>query len=223
MNYQLRKSQRARNISISIKANGQVILTCPHFCPTKKAEEFLLLKEGWIKKKIAFLKSKKSAINYQQVNIFGKKYQITLLNDHSQNYGIKIINEIVQINQLNTQNINHPPAKMPVLIRFLKNTAEKYLIPRTHQLAKKMKISFQKISLRSQETRWGSCSSLGNLNFNWRLIHYHPEIIDYVIIHELAHRRQMNHSARFWQLVAQYDPSYQQHRGFLKRNGFLID
>ena len=85
-----------------------------------------------------------------------------------------------------------------------------------------MDINFNSITLREQKTRWGSCSSKGNLNFNWRLVHYRPEIIDYVIIHELAHRTHMNHSAKFWQLVEKYDPEYRKHRGFLKRHGMAV-
>jgi predicted metal-dependent hydrolase len=109
-----------------------------------------------------------------------------------------------------------------VLNRFLKSTASHYIIPRTHQLAEKVGVSIGLISLKQQKTRWGSCSSRGNLNFNWRLVHYQPAIIDYVIVHELAHRLEMNHSAAFWKIVAKYDPEYAKHRGWLKRQGMSL-
>jgi predicted metal-dependent hydrolase len=114
----------------------------------------------------------------------------------------------------------HKPDKN--LDTFLKNTAKHYLIPRANRLAKEMGVGFNKITLRQQQTRWGSCSSKGNLSFNWRLVHFEPAIIDYVIIHELAHLKHPNHSADFWQLVKKHDPEYQLHRGWLKRHGIGV-
>ncbi|MBT3249209.1 MAG: M48 family metallopeptidase [Candidatus Pacebacteria bacterium] len=106
--------------------------------------------------------------------------------------------------------------------RFLKSTATRYILPRTKQLADKMEIKFGRITLRQQKTRWGSCSSQGNLNFNWRLVHCPTKVIDYVIIHELAHRQHMNHSSSFWGLVRKHDPEYLRNRGWLKRNGLVL-
>ena len=85
-----------------------------------------------------------------------------------------------------------------------------------------MQTSYNKITLRRQKTRWGSCSSKKNLNFNWQLVYFEPKIIDYVIIHELAHLTHMNHSKNFWQLVEKYDPEYKKHVGWLKRNGLNL-
>jgi len=85
-----------------------------------------------------------------------------------------------------------------------------------------MNTTYQNVTLKEQKTRWGSCSSKGNLNFNWRLVHFEPPIIDYVIVHELAHRTHMNHSADFWSLVATFDPEYRIKKGWLKRNGLSL-
>ena len=82
-----------------------------------------------------------------------------------------------------------------------------------------MGISYGMISIREQKTRWGSCSSKGNLNFNWKLILMPEEILDYVVVHELAHRKEMNHSRAFWAIVEQVLPDYQERRDWLKKNG----
>jgi predicted metal-dependent hydrolase len=102
---------------------------------------------------------------------------------------------------------------------FLKKTARVYITTRTKQSADTMHIQYGTITLRKQDTRWGSCSSTGNLNFNWRLVHAPVAYIDYVIIHELAHRVHMNHSSSFWQLVEKYDPEYRIHKLWFKQHG----
>lgn len=81
-----------------------------------------------------------------------------------------------------------------------------------------MEITPKRVAVRNQRSRWGSASSLGNLNFNWRIAGLPPEICDYVVIHELAHLRQMNHSPAFWALVAAYSPAYKAHRRWLREH-----
>ncbi len=76
-----------------------------------------------------------------------------------------------------------------------------------------------KISIRDQKTRWGSCSSSGTLSFNWRLILAPPQVLDYVVVHELSHMRQMNHSKAFWSTVESIMPDYKQWDQWLKDHG----
>ena len=85
--------------------------------------------------------------------------------------------------------------------------------------AARMGVTFHKITVRDQKTRWGSCSSKGNLNFNWRLVLAPVPVLDYVVIHELAHRREMNHSSRFWDIVGEMMPDYQIQRRWLRDHG----
>lgn len=79
-----------------------------------------------------------------------------------------------------------------------------------------MGVTYGLVTLREQKTRWGSCSSKGNLNFNWKLILMPIEILDYVVVHELAHRVEMNHSERFWKVVESVMPDYKERRKILK-------
>ena len=80
-------------------------------------------------------------------------------------------------------------------------------------------VSFGRITIRCQRSRWGSCSSKGNLNFNYLLMLSPPEVLDYVVVHELCHRKEMNHSPRFWAEVERVMPDYRVHKQWLKDHG----
>lgn len=94
--------------------------------------------------------------------------------------------------------------------------AKRIFPERTAYFAKRMGVDYGRITIREQKTRWGSCSSKGNLNFNWKLVLLAPELLDYVVVHELAHRREMNHSAAFWKVVEAELPDYWERRARLK-------
>lgn len=87
---------------------------------------------------------------------------------------------------------------------------------KTRKFATKMGVTYGRITIRAQRTRWGSCSSKGNLNFNYLLYYLPEELMDYVVIHELAHRKHMNHSSYFWREVERYCPDYRQRRARLR-------
>ena len=94
--------------------------------------------------------------------------------------------------------------------------AKRIFPERTAYFAKRMGVDYGRITIREQKTRWGRCSSKGNLNFNWKLVLLDPELLDYVVVHELAHRREMNHSVAFWKVVEAELPDYRERRRRLK-------
>ena len=97
--------------------------------------------------------------------------------------------------------------------------AKKIFPERTVYFAERMGVTYNRITIREQKTRWGSCSSAGNLNFNWKLVLMPSELLDYVVVHELAHRKEMNHSPRFWAVVEKELPDYRERREKLKKMG----
>lgn len=90
---------------------------------------------------------------------------------------------------------------------------------RAEHFAPLLGVTFGRISVKDQRTVWGSCTRAGNLNFNWRLTMAPPEVLDYLVVHELAHRAQMNHSRRFWEVVERVCPDHREHRRWLRKNG----
>lgn len=104
-------------------------------------------------------------------------------------------------------------------IHVLAEQALTELPPRVRFFAERMGVTYGRITIRNQRGRWGSCSSAGNLNFNCLLMLAPPEVRDYVIVHELAHRKQMNHSAAFWEEVEKVLPDYRRQVKWLKEQG----
>lgn len=103
--------------------------------------------------------------------------------------------------------------------RELAERAKKVLPERVKYYAPIIGVSYGRITIRNQRTRWGSCSAKGNLNFNVALMKVPPQVLDYVVVHELCHRLEMNHSARFWAKVGEVLPEYKTLRKWLKDNG----
>lgn len=115
-----------------------------------------------------------------------------------------------------------PPRAEPMSgeqLRALAGKALQYIPQRVARYAAVMGISYGRVTIRAQRTRWGSCSSKGNLNFNCLLMLAPEQVVDYVVIHELSHRLHMNHSAAFWKTVETYMPDYALWRKWLKENG----
>ena len=104
-------------------------------------------------------------------------------------------------------------------IRKLADQASVVIPKRVEYFAEKIPVTYGRITIRNQKTRWGSCSGKGNLNFNCLLMLAPPEVLDYVVVHELCHRKEMNHSERFWREVENILPDYRERKKWLKENG----
>ncbi len=214
-------------MTISLDREGQIQIKAPFWVPQFQIKRFVTDHLDWIVKNQAKVKKQRPLTTISHVWLFGQAYQRVWTGNQTYPLGTSLeANKVVfrppstlktaQVTDLGplTDQVHHQ-ANIS-LQRFLQQAASTYITQRTHVLAEKMEIKFGQIRFRQQASRWGSCSSRGNLNFNWRLVHFAPEVIDYVIIHELAHRQEMNHSRDFWRIVAKYDPQYKLHQKALK-------
>lgn len=105
-----------------------------------------------------------------------------------------------------------------LLNAWYKGKAEALFLDRAAFWAARMGLAYRAVRIKDQRTLWGSCSREGNLNFNWRVVLAPPEVLDYLVIHELAHLREMNHSRRFWAHVAAQCPDWRAHRKWLREH-----
>jgi hypothetical protein len=122
------------------------------------------------------------------------------------------------------QKINGPQALKNSREGYLANkaTAEKLISDKINKFNARYQFKVGRITVRNQRTRWGSCSSRGNLNFNYRLVFLPERMIDYIVVHELCHLREMNHSSSFWKLVAQEIPDYSIIKQDLQKQGIAL-
>jgi predicted metal-dependent hydrolase len=104
------------------------------------------------------------------------------------------------------------------LRNFYRSRARKHFVDRADQYASQMGVEYDQIEIRNQRTRWGSCSASGTLGLNCRLMMASSDIIDYIMVHELAHLRGSNHTQAFWDFVAEHDPDYVEHQKWLRQN-----
>ena len=107
-------------------------------------------------------------------------------------------------------------------IRQLKNNARRVIAEHVAFYAPKVGVDYGKITIRSQRTKWGSCSAAGNLSFHYLLMLAPTEVLDSVVVHELCHRKEMNHSPRFYAEVLRVFPEYKKHFRWLKENGTML-
>ena len=132
----------------------------------------------------------------------------------------------IEKQQLRLRQQAEEAAKIPPLsedeLKELTRLARKDLTARCEAYAAQMGVSYGRIAIRHQKSKWGSCSSKGNLNFNCLLMLTPEDVRDYVVVHELCHLRHMNHSAEFWAEAEKYMPDYRDARKWLKQNGAAV-
>jgi predicted metal-dependent hydrolase len=105
----------------------------------------------------------------------------------------------------------------PMIEDWLKKQAENIIPQKVRYWAQKMQFIYNRVSIKNQKSLWGSCSHKGNLNFCWRIVKAPEEVLDYLVIHELAHIKHLNHSAEFWQVIETHCPEHKKHRKWLNQ------
>ena len=222
--YSIRVNKRSKYIRITIDEEKKIKITIPLFIPIKAAEDFLREKIPWVKKKFIEIENKRQRADefkaeiWKKVFYLGKEYTIDLveLQTTRPNFYIGKHSLIFHVNPGDREWVRNE------MIRALMFAAQKEIFLRTEKHAKRMNLKFNNIKIKNQKTLWGSCSSKNNLNFNWRLVMCPVAVLEYIIIHELAHIKHPNHSRRFWNLVEEYSPDFNSHRRWLREHQHML-
>ncbi|WP_375452345.1 M48 family metallopeptidase [uncultured Devosia sp.] len=210
----VRTHARARSYRLSLPHDGVPVLTLPPHGKWAEAEAFLLRHSDWLAVR---LQRAPAAVNLGDggvVPVRGIAHRIV---------GTGKVRGRVNVSEEDGVPIllvpGDPEHQARRLVDWLKGEAAIDLARQSAVHAERLGVVVRTIKLRSQSSRWGSCSSSGNLNYNWRLIIAPPHVLDYVAAHEVAHLREMNHSAAFWANVKRTLPDMERGRAWLKAHG----
>jgi len=216
LDYQLIRSSR-RTIALIIR-NGNLIVRAPRRADLGEIERFIRAKQGWINKHLTKAADRQSrAKKYKEGEKFwflGQEYPLYITDDYRSKLFYNQEHFVLSRFQIHK-------AKL-LFENWYRVQAKKILAERAVFFADKMGLSYKKITITGANTRWGSCSSRGTINFSWRLIMTPPEIVDYVTVHELAHLAHHNHSKSFWAFVKNFFPGFKAAKKWLKINGHKL-
>ncbi len=201
-----------KSIGLEVRAGGKLIIRAPHRVSASRIAQVIEKKRNWILTKQKLLQdyhaekvdTKKDTFYYM-----GKEYPVEASNSAEKQIDFQD-RFIIQSDLL--------PFKQELMVHWYKFQAKIYLIKRTMELSQSHGVKINQVKISSARRRWGSCSSNRNINLAWRMIQLPKDIIDYVIIHELAHINEMNHSKQFWLRVEEMMSDYKSKEKWLKNN-----
>jgi len=214
----LRSSRRT--IGIEIQPCGQVIVRAPQRAAMRDILYFIQEKTHWIEKILLQLKNKpvfqteKQFVEGESFLFLGKHYSLKIVQDYH-------MQPLYFDEYFNIQADALPHAKQ-IFTNWYKEKAQILFQERIDYYAPLLSVIYTKMRLSNAKKRWGSCSIKGYINLNWRLMMAPLSVIDYVVVHELAHLKEMNHSSRFWQIVENVLPDYKQERRWLRKYGEML-
>ena len=207
-----------KSLSLTINEQGELIVHAPKYMPMFEILNFIEKKEDWITKKSESVKSlldkNSKIVEYSEIFFLGKRYKVVETKGIEQPYLTK---QSILIDICKTK-----LKKQKILKDWYLQNVDEVLMPRIQKLVDFMKQKVKSIKIINSKAKWGMCDNKKNLYYNWKLLMLSPEIIDYVIIHEIAHLIELNHSKKFWEIVGAVLPNYKHQKEVINKCGFLI-
>jgi len=210
---------KRKTIALQITDDATLIVRAPFGVSEQIIKNIVAKHAHWIKKKREEILSrdpkfvKKEFVNGEGFLYLGKYYKLTIVERQDE--------PLVFKNGFFLSKAYLPIAR-EVFVNWYKKKAYEKISERVEWYAKKRGFKYNKINITNAQKRWGSCSPKGNLNFSWRLIMAPLPVIDYVVVHELVHLEEKNHTKSFWEKVKMLMPDYEKYKNWLKNNGYLL-
>ena len=210
--YLIRRSDRARRIRVSVDNDGQVVVVLPRRSPERHAEDAVRQLGPWIERR-------RRAVAKAVSEMERAPGTVSYLGET-----LRLVPQAGRERVLRRGDALLVPEGDPraALERWYRRQAKLEIAPRLDAATARYGTSYTGLTIRSQRTRWASRSTSGGMSFNWRLLLAPPEILDYVVEHEVAHIEVMDHSPRFWRLLASRSPGWRQHSAWLRRYGSTL-
>lgn len=207
-----------RTLSLTISKDGELIVRAPRRLSLDYIFKFIQQKERWIENKQRAVKESMSfnynIINYNSFLILGKAYDKKELNNIKK---IELTN-----NELVVPKTEERQKQLRMIERFYIKLAEKILFERMEYFASLMKLNYESVKIVRSRSKWGSCDAKGNIKLNYKVVMLKPRVVDYILIHELSHLIEMNHSKEFYRVVETVMPDWREQRLQVKQQNFLL-
>jgi predicted metal-dependent hydrolase len=218
--YTVKRSLRARHVRLDVRAQTGLTVVVPYSYNIGQLPGLLESKERWISSSLARYANSQSPYaeeglgNGNTIPYLGRDLKLVRRENHSEVDSVTL--------EGNTLAVSHGLFKNGILElaleQWYRGEAARLINGKVDRLSSQMGTHCKRVVIRGQKTRWGSCSHKKNLSFNWKLIMAPEPVVDYVVVHELAHLKEMNHSKRFWELVAQHCDKWREYRKWLRQH-----
>jgi predicted metal-dependent hydrolase len=212
------RHRRARRYVLRLSPDGAARVTIPRGGTAAEARQFALRNAAWIERQLLRQAARptwpKAWMAGSEILFRGEPVSIEV--------GVNGESNLVRLGGQELRVADASGDLRPALETRLRRLAEQEFPPRVFELAARQGIPVRRVSVRNQRSRWGSCSRRGTISLNWRLIQTPESVRDYIILHELAHVREMNHSSRFWEEVARLCPGFEEAERWLKAHADLL-
>jgi predicted metal-dependent hydrolase len=217
ISYIVKRSTNARYIRLEVRAETGLTVVIPRSHKARHIPDLLEAKRGWILNKLAKYdqfqthKMGNELGSGDTIPYLGQDLEIVRRQNHGSSDGVRLEQNKLIVS-LRAQN-----GRVDLILeQWYRTQAAELITAKAKKLGARFGLTYNRLIIRGQKTRWASCSHKGNLSFNWKLLMAPEPVIDYVITHELVHLKEMNHTKKFWQLVTQYCPRWREHKKWLR-------
>jgi predicted metal-dependent hydrolase len=214
--YTLRISPKAKHVRFQVSVEKGLVIVVPKRFSPSRVSSLIENNRQWIERAFEKAKAFQEPIGPssdtqlpEQISLLALGQTWTVLASRDDTKPV-LVREMPATTLLVQGSIEDPTAWPTALKRWLTLRAKENLIPWLKRVSDETELLYSSVSIRHQQTRWGSCSLRGSISLNARLLFLPPELVTYVLVHELCHTRHLNHSPRFWRLVESYLPQYRQ-------------
>ncbi len=208
--YQVRRSDRARRVRVTVDPTRGIEVVLPRRAAAREAAAAVRELRPWIERRVAEIEGARAAVAARGETVPYLGRTLALLGEAGRSRVTRRGDVLV---------VPDGEARTPALERWYRRAARAEIEPRLQRACAMAGTSYSRLTIRGQRTRWASCSRSGAMSFNWRLLLAPEPVLDYVVWHEVCHLEVMDHSPRFWRLVAARSPGYREHVRWLRANG----
>jgi predicted metal-dependent hydrolase len=211
--YSVRRSDRARRVRVTVDQARGVEVVLPRRAPEREAAAAIRELRPWIERRVAELERARAAIAARGDSVPYLGAVLRLVPQRGRTRAHRRGDELL---------VPEGAAQRPAIERFYRRAAHGEVASRLDRACGQVGTEYSGLEIRGQRTRWASCSRSGAMSFNWRLLLAPEQVLDYVVWHEVCHLEVMDHSPRFWALLADRCPDYREHVRWLRRNGATL-